>query len=149
MVVDNLIADGDQAHKDLAKADSVINSQGDLAGKARMRSDGSPAPRLDPRGSLISTGECEPRRRSSVGRSLILETRPGLINLDGLIQCHNDARAGYYALTIATYAKYLAAPGRLESQRAELRRLSDEHRDAALNFHQGCHPTPIADSIDS
>ena len=37
--IDNLIADGDQAHRDLAKADSVINSQGDLAGKARMRAD--------------------------------------------------------------------------------------------------------------
>ena len=94
LVVDNLIADGDQAHRDLAKADSVINSQGDLAGKARMRADGSPAPRLDPRGCLISTGECEPRRRSSVGRSLILETKPDLINFDGLKQCHDDARYG-------------------------------------------------------
>ena len=140
LVVDNLIADGDQAFRDLAKADSVINSQGDLAGKARMRADGSPAPRLDPQGSIISTGECEPQRRSSVGRSLILETRPGLIDLDRLKRCHDDAKAGHYALTISCYAKYLAAPGRLESQRAELRRLSDEHRDAATKLHHGCHP---------
>ena len=58
LIIDNLIADGEQAHRDLAKADSVINSQGDLAGKARMRADGTSAPRLDPRGSIISTGEC-------------------------------------------------------------------------------------------
>lgn len=139
LVIDNLIADGEQAHRDLAKADSVINSQGDLAGKARMKTDGSPAPRLDPRGCIISTGECEPRRKSSAGRSIIIEFKPGLINLDGLKRCHDDARGGWYALTIACYAEYLASPGRLEAQRFELRRLAQRHQADAMENYPGCH----------
>jgi hypothetical protein len=139
LIIDNLIADGEQAHRDLAKADSVINSQGDLAGKARMKADGSPAPRLDPRGCIISTGECEPRRKSSAGRSIIIEFKPGLINLDGLKRCHDDARDGWYALTIACYAEYLASPGRLEAQRIELRRLAQRHQADAMENYPGCH----------
>ena len=139
LVIDNLIADGEQAHRDLAKADSVINSQGDLSGKARMKADGSPAPRLDPRGCIISTGECEPRRKSSAGRSIICEFKPGMIDFEGLKRCHDDARASWYALTIACYARYLAVPGRLEAERTELRRLAQEHQAAAMKHHQGCH----------
>ncbi len=139
LVIDNLIADGEQAHRDLAKADSVINSQGDLSGKARMKADGSPAPRLDPRGCIISTGECEPRRKSSAGRSIICEFKPGMIDFEGLTRCHDDARASWYALTIACYAQYLAVPGRLEAQRTELRRLAQEHQAAAMKHHQRCH----------
>ena len=47
LVIDNLIADGEHASRELWKADWVFNSQGDLTGKGRMRSDLSAAPRLD------------------------------------------------------------------------------------------------------
>jgi hypothetical protein len=140
LVVDNLIADGDQASRELYKADVVFNRQGDLAGRRRMRSDGTLAPALDPRTSLISSGECDPRRRSALGRSLIVEFEKGTIDGEGLDQCHDAARAGHYAQTIACYVQHLAAPGRLEAQRQALRRLVPDYQKAALQHCPGCHP---------
>jgi hypothetical protein len=139
VVIDDLIADGDEARKDLAKADTVINSQGNLAGKARMRADGSSAPRLDPRGSIISTGECEPRRKSSTGRSMIVEFRPGMIDLAGLKRCHDDARDGWYAQAMASYVAHLAG-GRLSDQRAELKALARRYLARAAEACPDCHP---------
>jgi hypothetical protein len=71
LLVDNLVADGDQAAKELYKADQIFNSVGDLTGRRRMRADGLLAPTLDPRTTVISTGECDPSRRSALGRILI------------------------------------------------------------------------------
>ncbi|MBV8487593.1 MAG: hypothetical protein JO161_04890 [Planctomycetaceae bacterium] len=140
VIVDNLIADGEHAHRELAKADSVINSQGDLAGKARMQADGSQAPRMDPRGTMISTGECEPRRRSAVGRSIIIEFKPKMIDFNGLDRCHADARAGSYAQTVACYADHLARGDNLREQRDELQRLAREYQAKAKAACPGCHP---------
>lgn len=140
LVVDNLVADGDQVARELYKADFVFNSQGDLAGRRRMKADGSLAAVLDPRTSIVSTGECDPRRRSALGRSLIIEFTPGMINFDNLKRCHDAACAGHYAMTISCYAKYLAAPGRLDARRQELRRLASGYQAAALKHTPGCHP---------
>jgi len=139
LIVDNFIADGDRAEREWSKINSVFNSRGDLVGKGRANPDGSMIVRVDPRGSLISTGECEPRRKSALGRSIIEEFKPGSINFPGLTRCHDDARGGWYAVTIACYARYLAVPGRLEAQRAELRRLAEEQQYAAMAKHPGCH----------
>jgi hypothetical protein len=138
--IDNLIADGEQSHKDLWKADWVFNSQGDLTGKGRMRADGSTAPRLDPRSCVISTGEVEPRRRSAAGRSVIVEFRPGLIELANLVRCHDDARAGWYAQAMACYVKHLAYGGRLAAARARLRVLTAQYQTEVMAACQGCHP---------
>jgi len=140
LVLDNLIADGDQASRDLYKADVVFNTQGDLAGRRRMKTDGTLAAVLDPRTSIISTGECDPRRRSALGRSLVVEFEPGTINFDGLKQCHADARAGHYAQTITCYVKHLAAPGRLEAQRQALREMTLEYQAEAIKHTPDCHP---------
>lgn len=140
LVIDNLIADGDQANKDLQKADTVFNSQGDLTARARMRADGSSAPRLDPRGCVISTGECDPRRRSAAGRAIIVQFHPGQIRLGDLILCHNDARDGWYAQAISCYAAHLAGEGRLAAQRAELRRLAQAEQPAIVARCPECHP---------
>jgi hypothetical protein len=140
LVVDNLVADGDQASRDLFKVDLVINSQGDLAGRRRMKPDGTLAPVLDPRATLVSTGECDPRRRSALGRSLIVEFRPGMVSLDGLKQCHRAARDGHYAQTIACYVKYLAAPGRLDAQRQSLRRFALKYQEQAIKSYPDFHP---------
>jgi hypothetical protein len=139
--IDNFIADGEQAQaqREWNKINNVFNSQGDLAGRGRANPDGSPIPRKDPRGSLISTGECEPRRKSALGRSIIEEIKPGMIDFAGLARCHDDARNGWYALTIACYVQYLALPGRLQDYRTELRRLTEEYRGAATAKHPGCH----------
>jgi hypothetical protein len=139
--IDNFIADGEhsQAQREWKKIDTVFNSQGDLAGKGRANPDASPIPRKDPRGSLISTGEQEPKRKSALGRSIIEEVKPGSIDFPGLQRCHVDAGEGWYAVTIACYAQYLAFPARLETRRAELRRLAEGYRDAATAKHPGCH----------
>jgi hypothetical protein len=140
LLIDNLVADGEQGARELWKADMVFNAQGDLGGRRRMKPDGTLAAVLDPRGSVLSTGECDPRRRSALGRSLIVEFEPGLIDFDGLKRCHAAARAGHYAQAIACYVKHLAAPGRLDAQRQELRRLALVCQDAALKHTPGCHP---------
>jgi hypothetical protein len=139
--IDNFIADGEQAQaqREWTKINNVLNSQGDLVGKGRANPDGSPIPRKDPRGSLMSTGECEPRRKSALGRSIIEEVKPGLIDFPGLKRCHDDARDGWYALTIACYAQYLASPGGLEAHRTELRRLTEQYKDIAATRYAGCH----------
>lgn len=140
LVVDNLVADGDQASRELYKADLVFNTQGDLAGRRRMKPDGTLAAVLDPRTSLISTGECDPRRRSALGRSLVVEFEPALIDFNGLKRCHEAARDGHYALTIACYVQHLAASGRLETQRQALRRLALDYQSAAIKHTPECHP---------
>jgi hypothetical protein len=140
LVVDDLVADGDNASRELYKADVVFSRQGDLTARRRMRSDGTLAPALDPRTSLISSGECDPRRRSALGRSLIVEFEKGTIALDGLKECHAAARAGHYARTIACYVQHLAAPGRLEAQRQALRRLALDYQTAAIKHCPDCHP---------
>jgi hypothetical protein len=140
LVIDNLIADGDQAARELFKADMVFNTQGDLGGRRRMRTDGTLAPALDPRGCLLSTGEVDPQRRSALGRSLIVEFVPGKFSDAILDQCHAAAEAGDYAQTIASYVQHLAAPGRLNIQRQALRQLATQEQAAASKQCGECHP---------
>jgi hypothetical protein len=141
LLIDDLVADGEQGARELYKADQTFTAQGNLGGRRRMKSDGvSLAAVLDTRTCLLSTGECDPRRRSALGRSLIVEFVPDMINFDGLKRCHAAASAGHYAQTIACYVKWLAAPGRLDAQRQELRRLTQICQDMALKHTPGCHP---------
>jgi hypothetical protein len=138
--IDNLVADGSEAARELYKADTVFNRQGDLAGRQRMRPDGTLAPTLDPRATVISTGEIDPRRRSALGRSLVVEFEPKKIADSTLDSCHDAARAGHYAATTARYIQHLAAPGRLDAQRGELRRLTVDEQAAARKQAPDCHP---------
>ena len=62
------------------------------------------------------------------------------MDLEGLKKCHDDARAGLYAVTIACYTKYLAAEGRLAEYRALLRELTAGHQAAAITACPQCHP---------
>jgi hypothetical protein len=140
LLVDNLIADGDQAARELFKADMVFNSQGDLGGRRRMRTDGTLAPALDPRGCLLSTGEVDPQRRSALGRSLIVEFEPGKFSDATLDRCHAAARDGHYAATIATYIKHLAAPGKLDEARQALRQIAIREQAHANSKCDDCHP---------
>jgi hypothetical protein len=43
-------------------------------------------------------------------------------------------------LTVACYVRYLAAPGRLETQRQALRRLQQDYQAGALKHTSECHP---------
>jgi hypothetical protein len=140
LLIDNLIADGDQAARELFKADMVFNSQGDLGGKRRMRTDGTLAPALDPRGCLLSTGEVDPQRRSALGRSLIVEFVPGKFSDATLDRCHAAARAGNYAQSIACYIKHLAAPGKLDEVRQTLRQIAVKEQANANSKCGDCHP---------
>jgi hypothetical protein len=137
--VDNLIADGDQADRTRYKCDVTINAQGDLTGKQRMRTDGTLAPALDPRGCLLSTGEIDPQRWSALGRRLVVEFEPGTIDLAKLVQCHDIARAGHLAQAMAGYIKYLAAPGKLDEKRQALRQLARDYQSKALKHCPDCH----------
>jgi hypothetical protein len=144
LLVDNLIADGDQAARELHKADATFNSQGDLGGRRRMRPDGSLAASLDPRTTLLSSGECDPGRRSAMGRALIVEFAAGKLELDAVESCHAIAREGHFAAVMACYVRHLATPGRLDAAREEVRQLTAEGRREAERAVPGAHPRQYA-----
>ena len=140
VVIDNFIADGDNPGRELSKANSVINGQGDLVGKSRMNADGSTPTRRDPHCSMISTGECEFTRKSALGRALTIELRPGMIELEKLIECHADGERELYAQAVASYLKWLASPGRLATQRSRLNTLAMREQAEAAEECPDCHP---------
>jgi hypothetical protein len=137
--IDNLVGEGSNAEREQYKANLVFNAQGDLTGRQRMRSDSTSAPRLDPRGTVISTGEIDPRLRSALARALVVEFKPGMIPLERIDQCHKAAGEGHYAQTIACYVKHLAAKGNLERQRKALRKLAGRYQAEALKHCADCH----------
>jgi DNA primase len=144
IMVDELVADGPTADRDLAKASSAISSQGNLAGKRRMKQDLSLAASMDPRGTLLSTGETDPTRRSALGRSLVVqftpasEGRKGSIELDELTPYQKDAAEGLFAESMACYVQWLA--GDLAAKRERHRKLSEELLDEARSQSLGAHP---------
>jgi hypothetical protein len=137
--VDNLVADGEDVAREQFKADTVFDCQGDLGGRRRMRPDGTLALALDPRTTLLSTGEIDPRRKLALGRSLVVELKPGMFAEATLDQCHAVARAGHLAQAMACYAQHLAAPGKLDAQRQALRQQATREQAKALKHCPDCH----------
>jgi hypothetical protein len=88
-------------------AEQVYRSQGNLAGRGRMRSDTSLRASKAPRGSLLTTGEELPRGSSLRARVLTTGLGKGAINDARLAECQADAKAGKYALGMAAYLAWL------------------------------------------
>ncbi|WP_447964286.1 hypothetical protein [Nitrospira sp. Ecomares 2.1] len=91
-----------------AQADRVFRGQGNHAGRQRMRSDGSLRPPKPPRGLILATGEDIPRGQSLQARLIILEMSPGMVNLDHLTSCQDQAGKGVYAQAMAGYLQWVA-----------------------------------------
>ncbi|MBV8610366.1 MAG: DUF927 domain-containing protein, partial [Singulisphaera sp.] len=118
LLVDELTGD-----KAIAKAAEFFQSQGNLSARARMNKDKTLSPSLDPRGSVLSTGEADPLRKSALGRMLTVRfTKQTHADTDVLGRCQRDSAGGLHARATSAYIRWLADPGRLESMRARLRR---------------------------
>lgn len=120
----------DRMHRDATR---LLRSQGNTAGRARMRSDGSLRPPKPPRGLLLATGEELPRGHSASARMLIVEIRPGDIPRDNLSGCQRDARAGLYVQATAAFLQWLAQ--RFDDARAEFQALQGDARAAIQQAH--------------
>ncbi len=108
------LADVARLHRE---ADRLLRAQGNLAGRARMRADGSLRPTRAPRGLILSTGEDVPRGQSLRARTLVLELEHG--DIDAAKLSGAQAASAMYSAALAGVIRWLAP--RLEEQRAELR----------------------------
>jgi Domain of unknown function (DUF927) len=106
-----------------AKAARVLRAQGNVSGRARLRSDLTDRPSYPPRGLIVATGEQHPPGQSLLARMLILEWKQADVNRAQLTECQRAAHrlphalAGYIAW-LAPQMPTLAGPFRQEFARA-------------------------------
>lgn len=139
-------SDVQRMHRD---ADRVLRAQGNRAGRARCRADGTLRPARPPRGLVLSTGEDVPRGQSLRARLLVIEAERGDVNWSGLSACQVDAATGYYAEALAGYVRWLA-PRYAELRADGLARRRVELRDRVLAEGAAAHartPGIVADLL--
>ena len=110
LTVDDFVPTGsrgdvDQMHK---KAELVLRSQGNRAGRARCRGDGTLVEGKAPRGLTLSTGEDTPDGPSLNSRGLILPVGPADVNWDWVTKCQGHAALGLFAEAMAGYVQWMA-----------------------------------------
>ncbi|MCZ6859211.1 MAG: toprim domain-containing protein [Alphaproteobacteria bacterium] len=131
------------------EADRLIRSQGNRAGRGRMRPDGTIRPQYFPRGVILSSGEDIPRGQSLRSRMWITEVSKGDVDLDRLTEAQDAAETGQLAAMMAAYVMWLApqietlkvqVPQRLKELRADVRRrpvFHDRTPDAVASLAVG------------
>jgi hypothetical protein len=103
-------------------AEVIFQSQGNLQNRARMNTDQSLQKALNPRGSLLSTGEIDPRTSSAVGRAILVEIRTGDIDLGILTRLQDFGDRGLFAMAMVAFIHWLAP--QLDAIREEHKRLT-------------------------
>jgi len=88
------------------KASRLLRAQGNLAGRARLRSDLTERSAFYPRGIIVSTGEQHPPGQSLLARTLVLELDRDDINIPMLTDIQKQA--GRLAHAMAGYLRWLA-----------------------------------------
>lgn len=102
-VIDDYAPSALDARELEAKAARLIRSQGNLAGRGRLRADLSERPAFPPRGLIIATGEQHPPGQSLAARLLLIELERTQIDLAALTRAQTmstqlrHALAGYIA----------------------------------------------------
>jgi len=110
-VIDDYAPSGLDARELETKAARLIRSQGNIAGRGRLRSDLSERPTFPPRGLLISTGEQHPPGQSLLARMLVIELAREEVQLAALIEGQRlaarlpHALAGYIAWLVPQMEK--------------------------------------------
>ncbi len=132
-----LIVDDLKNDKQVWTAEVILQAQGNLQNRARMNKDQSLQKPLNPRGTLLSNGEIDPRTRSALGRMLMLEIRAGDIDLGVLTRLQALGDQGWFALAMAAYIQWLAP--QLESVRQDHARLAASIRQE-IGVIPGAHP---------
>jgi hypothetical protein len=110
LTVDDLVPTGsageaDQAHK---KAELVLRAQGNRAGRARCRGDGSLIEGKAPRGLILSTGEDTPDGPSLNSRTLVLPVNAADVDWGWVTACQEHAKKGLFAMAMAGFLQWMA-----------------------------------------
>jgi hypothetical protein len=132
-----LLIDDLKTNAQLEDAETIFQAQGNLQNRTRMAIDQTLQQPLDPRGTLLSTGEIDPRTASTLGRMLVDEIKAGDIDRGVLSRLQQSGDAGLFALAMSAYIRWLAP--RLDEVRAQHERLTAEIR-AGLGDIPGAHP---------
>jgi hypothetical protein len=135
LVVDELHPPASGSERETMNRDAarLLRSQGNAAGRGRMRTDGSLRPPRPPRGLLVATGEELTRGQSVHARLFTVEIRKGDIEEDKLTICQTDAATGLYAQASAAFIGWLAP--RLDEARAEFEQLRRDARTRLKHEH--------------
>ena len=88
------------------KASRLLRAQGNLAGRARLRSDLTERSAFYPRGIIISTGEQHPPGQSLLARTLVIELDRDDLDVPALTRIQEQA--GRLAHAMAAYVRWLA-----------------------------------------
>src|SRR5262249_17920564 len=86
----------------------LLRAQGNRAGRQRLRPDATLRAARPPRGTILSTGEDLPRGQSVRARLLALELGRDELDWPRLTVAQQDAAAGFFALALAGYLRWLA-----------------------------------------
>jgi hypothetical protein len=149
LVVDEFKPSGNRIDRQRAHAEAnrLITAQGNLSGRGRADTGGSPRAIRDPRGLLLITGEEVPEGYSARARALILEVSVGDVEGLGvrpgqpghrddrprLTRLQELGRQGAYALAMAGYLRWLADS--VERLPEHVRREVAEQRNAIRSGH--------------
>ena len=138
-VIDDYVPGGSRQERDKADklAEDVYRSQGNGQGRQRMNPDGTLQAPMDPRGSLVTTGEDRPSRPSANLRTLGVWFEKddnsrgvkGTIDKAVLTECQRDADAGLYAASLAAFLRWVAAD--YERVQDDLTSKAEAHRALA------------------
>ena len=149
LVIDEFKPSGNRVDRQRAHAEAnrLLTAQGNLSGRGRADTGGSPRAIRDPRGLLLITGEEVPEGYSARARALILEVSVG--DVDGLgvrpgqpghrderprlTRLQEAGRAGAYAQAMAGYLRWLADS--VERLPEHLRRQVAEQRNVVSSGH--------------
>jgi Domain of unknown function (DUF3854)/Domain of unknown function (DUF927) len=135
-----LMVDDLKEDKDAEKAERVLQSIGDGKGRSRMGRDQALKESLGPRGSVLSTGEIDPRTPSTLGRVLAAEILGGDIHPGVLTTLQAAGDAGQYALLMSSYIRHVAGcRGAILDQHA---RWTVEYREK-IGPIDGAHPRHV------
>jgi hypothetical protein len=158
LVVDEFKPSGSRVDRQRlhAAANTLLTAQGNLSGRGRAATDGSPRAIRDPRGLMLVTGEEVPEGYSARARTLIIEFAVGDVEGLGiragqpgyrddrprLTHLQRLGREGQYARAVAGYVRWLAEriddlPGWVRDQVAEVRgHVRSDHARTATNMAQ-------------
>ena len=124
------------------EADRLLRAQGNRAGRARMRPDGSLRPEYFPRCMILSSGEDVPAGQSLRARLMILEAEAGRVVLKALTLAQASAAKGIYAQAMAAFIRWIAP--RLDEFKKSLPAKHREHRERARASVKAHDRTPDA-----
>ena len=136
MVVDDFAPTGAVGDSTLyAVAERLFRSAGNQQGRSRMRGQQHLDGCRFPRGMLLATGEEMPRGHSLRARLLILQVKPGEVDLTALSECQQAAHSGLFARAMAAYLEWISA---------RYDRLQECLRARVIELRQRVHPVPAS-----